>query len=119
MKNNKKRGFTIVELVIVIAVIAILAAVLIPTFSNVVENANKSACQQEARNKYVEVLAQDLEDGVQDGKKGDTDISVATAGEGKYTYTVSTGTVSFTYTSNGYTATFNGTTWTVTKVTGK
>lgn len=31
MKKNKK-GFTIVELVIVIAVIGILAAVLIPTF---------------------------------------------------------------------------------------
>lgn len=38
-----KKGFTIVELVIVIAVIAILAAVLIPTFSNLVEKANQSA----------------------------------------------------------------------------
>ena len=38
MKNNKKkRGFTIIELVIVIAVIAILAGVLIPTFSSVIE----------------------------------------------------------------------------------
>ena len=35
MKRNKK-GFTIVELVIVIAVIAILAAVLIPTFSSLI-----------------------------------------------------------------------------------
>ena len=32
MKNSRKKGFTIVELVIVIAVIGILAAVLIPTF---------------------------------------------------------------------------------------
>ena len=39
MKNNKK-AFTIVELVIVIAVIAILAAVLIPTFSSLIEKAN-------------------------------------------------------------------------------
>lgn len=38
LKNNN--GFTIVELVIVIAVIAILAAVLVPTFSNVVEKGN-------------------------------------------------------------------------------
>ena len=37
----KKKGFTIVELVIVIAVIAILAAVLIPTFSSVIDKANK------------------------------------------------------------------------------
>ena len=34
MINSRKKGFTIVELVIVIAVIAILAAVLISTFSS-------------------------------------------------------------------------------------
>ena len=50
MKKLNKKGFTIVELVIVIAVIAILAAVLIPTFSNVIENANDVADLQEARN---------------------------------------------------------------------
>ena len=38
-----KKGFTIVELVIVIAVIAILAAVLIPTFSSVINRANISS----------------------------------------------------------------------------
>ena len=46
MINSKKKGFTIVELVIVIAVIAVLAAVLIPTFSNLVKKANISADQQ-------------------------------------------------------------------------
>lgn len=45
MKNTKK-GFTIIELVIVIAVIGILAGVLIPTFSTVIANANKSAAVQ-------------------------------------------------------------------------
>ena len=57
MKNNKKRGFTIVELVIVIAVIAILAAVLIPTFSNVIAKANESKAMQEARNAWIEYIA--------------------------------------------------------------
>ena len=42
MKHTNKKGFTIVELVIVIAVIAILAAVLIPTFSNLIKKANIS-----------------------------------------------------------------------------
>lgn len=50
LNNKKKNAFTITELVIVIAVIAILAAVLIPTFSNVIEKANESAALQEARN---------------------------------------------------------------------
>jgi prepilin-type N-terminal cleavage/methylation domain-containing protein len=43
IKRNNKKGFTIVELVIVIAVIAILAAVLIPTFSSIIAKANQSA----------------------------------------------------------------------------
>ena len=45
--NNKQRkGFTIVELVIVIAVIAILAGVMIPTFGGIIETANRSADTQ-------------------------------------------------------------------------
>lgn len=48
-KLLNKKGFTIVELVIVIAVIAILAAVLIPTFSNVVDSAKETATLQEAK----------------------------------------------------------------------
>lgn len=49
-RNGKKNGFTIVELVIVIAVIAILAGVLIPTFSSLVAKANMSADQQAVTN---------------------------------------------------------------------
>lgn len=50
MKKTNKRGFTIVELVIVIAVIAILAAVLIPTFSGVINKANQAKDTQLVRN---------------------------------------------------------------------
>ena len=55
LRNNKK-GFTIVELVIVIAVIAILAAVLIPNLSRLVEKANESKAMQEAKNAYEAYL---------------------------------------------------------------
>ncbi|MCR5693722.1 MAG: type II secretion system GspH family protein [Clostridia bacterium] len=57
MKKMNKKGFTIVELVIVIAVIAILAAVLIPTFSNVIQKANKSAQMQEVKNALTNYMA--------------------------------------------------------------
>ena len=57
MKNTKKRGFTIVELVIVVAVIAILASVLVPTFSNVVKKAKESAAMQNARSAWTAYLA--------------------------------------------------------------
>lgn len=43
MKRFIKKGFTLIELVIVIAVIAILSAILIPSFSNIVKKANYSA----------------------------------------------------------------------------
>ena len=60
MKKMNKKGFTIVELVIVIAVIAILAAVLIPTFSGIVDRANKSAALQEVKNAYTATVAEEL-----------------------------------------------------------
>ena len=64
MKNRKaKKGFTIIELVIVIAVIGILAAVLIPTFTGVIENANKVAAKEAASNAYTQYLAATAGDG--------------------------------------------------------
>lgn len=56
MKMNKK-GFTIVELVIVIAVIAILAGVMIPTFGGVIDSAKATTAQQEAANIYKQMCA--------------------------------------------------------------
>ena len=50
MRNTKKKGFTIVELVIVVAVIAILAAVLIPTFTGIVQKARQNADEQTVAN---------------------------------------------------------------------
>ena len=50
MKRTNKKGFTIVELVIVIAVIAILAAVLIPNISRLVRKAQVSSDLSLVRN---------------------------------------------------------------------
>ncbi len=58
MKTHRKKGFTIVELVIVIAVIAILAAVLIPTFSNVISKAQESNALQAARAAWTQWTAE-------------------------------------------------------------
>ena len=59
MKRNNKKGFTIVELVIVIAVIAILAGVLIPTFAGIVKKANNSSIQKETRAALTVILAEE------------------------------------------------------------
>ena len=50
MAKRLKRAFTITELVIVIAVVAILAAVLIPTFTNIIKKADESADTQLVKN---------------------------------------------------------------------
>lgn len=54
MKNRKtKKGFTIVELVIVIAVIGILSAILIPTFVNLTSQAQEAAKKQQVQSAYT------------------------------------------------------------------
>ena len=118
MKKNNKKGFTIVELVIVIAVIAILAGVLIPTFGGIIEKANISKAQQEASALYKEAYALDLADGVHDGKEGDAAITTVEGKTVTYTVTVngSTTTIAFSYkNADDYTASFDGADWTVEK----
>lgn len=61
-KKNNRKGFTIVELVIVIAVIAILATVLVPTFGNIIEKANISAAKQEAKSIHTNYVMKMVED---------------------------------------------------------
>lgn len=60
MKNMKRKGFTIVELVIVIAVVAILAAVLIPTFGSLIKKANLSADAQAVRQMNVALTSESV-----------------------------------------------------------
>ncbi len=64
MNKKTKRGFTIVELVIVIAVIAILAAVLIPTFASVIKKANLSADQQAVTTMNKQLAIADVDEDI-------------------------------------------------------
>ena len=112
MKKMNRKGFTIVELVIVIAVIAILAAVMIPTFSGIVEKAQESAIQQEAAAIWKEIYALDLSDGKIDGNEGNTAVEKETG----VIYTVTEGTnptFTFSYSKDGKIAEFDGSKWTV------
>lgn len=74
MKRNNKKGFTITELVIVIAVIAILAAVLIPTFSGVIKKAKLSNDTQVAANLNRHINLYCVENGLDEENLLGTDV---------------------------------------------
>ena len=62
MKKQNNKGFTLVELVIVIAVIAILAGVLIGTFASVIARANQSKALQVAKAAFDETWVEFIAD---------------------------------------------------------
>ena len=106
-KKMNKKGFTIVELVIVIAVIAILAGVMIPTFSGIIKTANESGAMQKISAAYKEAYALAFKDGkIDNGEKVTADVftfkftvengavtgcAVCTTSDDKYDYTFADG----------------------------
>lgn len=59
MKKNNK-GFTIAELLIVVAIIAVLVAIAIPTFGNSLESSRQGATLSNARSAYSEAVTESL-----------------------------------------------------------
>lgn len=52
MKKRSKKGFTLIELVVVIAILGILAAILIPVIGGFIARAELAANEANARNLY-------------------------------------------------------------------
>lgn len=63
MKKLNKKGFTLAELLIVIAIIAILIAIAIPTFAGALENAKRQTDHANMRNAYAMAQVANLQDG--------------------------------------------------------
>ena len=53
MDKNKKKGFTLVELIVVLAILAILAAMLVPALTGYIDKANEKKVIATARQYYV------------------------------------------------------------------
>ena len=73
--KRRKKGFTLIELMIVIAIIAILAAVLVPNFMRAREASRLTACKSNLKNisTAVETYSND-HDGVYPGNTAEKDL---------------------------------------------
>lgn len=81
MKMNKK-GFTLIEMLVVIAIIAILVAIIIPIVSAATEKARESADAANIRAAIAEVTANGLSNGTDQSK------TVALTQNGSFEYEV-------------------------------
>lgn len=87
MKNNKK-GFTLVELIVVLVILAILAALLIPALTGYIDKAKRKSIVAETRQAVM--AAQTLVDEAYANSQSSDDIVVAaTAQNGKTTILLS------------------------------
>jgi len=58
LAKNKKKGFTLIELIVVIVIIAIIAAIAVPALTRYIESANARAAQANAHNIQVVLQAE-------------------------------------------------------------
>ena len=83
LKNNKKKGFTLVELIVVLVILAILAALLIPALTGYIDKAKNKSIVAETRQAVM--AAQTLVDEAYAKNDASTAITVAAEGTIKLT----------------------------------
>lgn len=78
-KTNRKKGFTLMELLIVIAIIVVLVAIAIPVFSKQLEKAKEATDAANIRAAYAEAASKAL---LTDEEVTVTSVEMAQADEG-------------------------------------
>lgn len=116
MKKRNQKGFTIMEMLIVVAIIAILVAIAIPTFNSALTKSKEAADVANIRAAYAEVMVDCMMNGTTptkaavEAKVGTLNNSTALTGDDKQ----------ITYTATKLTNSADGTTtfkWSLTETT--
>ena len=92
LKSRSKKGFTLAELLIVIAIIAILVAIAIPTFTTALDKARRATEDANIRAAYAEYTVDTMLNSTYTGGK-----IIATKAEAEAKYFALTGTTAFSY----------------------
>ena len=96
VKENKK-GFTLAELLIVVAIIAVLVAISIPIFTSQLEKSREATDAANIRDYYAEIAVAVLDESL-DGTAGHTSLKLS----GGLTATRNNGTGSYTVDVTGF-----------------
>ena len=101
MKNKKnKKGFTLAELLIVVAIIAVLVAIAIPIFSSQLEKSRDATDQANVRSAYAELSAALLTNDKTTGQATLTDLGLASP-PWSGSLSGNSGTITYTFEGKG------------------
>lgn len=115
-KLNSKKGFTLMEMLIVVAIIAVLVAIAIPTFSGALTKAQEGADVANVRAAYAEITMSYLTDNTPYPKdetafkayiSGTMDITLNDASKLTYTAPTDAADGSIVYAATKLTGTFS------------
>lgn len=80
MKKTNKKGFTLAELLIVVAIIAVLVAIAIPVFTSQLEKSREATDLANIRAAYAEAMVKSLDNGGEGGNATSVEMVQGTAG---------------------------------------